>query len=82
MAASDAERIAVNAAAQVVAGKPVGENSALAQHYGGLRSALNMLTERLEVLLDYLSKVQSGELPTNQQVLHRVLNNVIGHTRD
>jgi hypothetical protein len=73
MAASDAERIAVDAAAQVVSGKPVGENSALAQHYGGLSNSLSMLTERLEVLLDYLTKVQSGTVPTNQQVLVIIL---------
>lgn len=68
MAASEAERIGVNAAAEVVAGAAVGENSALSQHYAGLHSALKMLEERLEVLRAYVARVQAGEAPKNHQV--------------
>ena len=68
MAASEAERIGVNAAAEVVVGAALGGNSALAQHYTGLHSALKMLEERLEVLRAYVVRVQAGEAPKNHQV--------------
>lgn len=64
-----AERIGVNTAASILPSGGGGENSALAQHYTGLQSALHMLAERVEHIVDYLRRMQAGEVPYNHKVM-------------
>lgn len=72
MATSDAERIAVNAAASSVPSGG-GKDSALSQHYNSLHSALMMLSERTQVILEYCQEMEAGKTPLNHEVsAHRV----------
>lgn len=72
MATSDAERIAVNAAASSVPSGG-GKDSALSQHYNSLHSALAMLSERTQVILEYCQEMEAGKTPLNHEVrAHRV----------
>lgn len=67
MATSDAERIAVNAAASSVPSGG-GNDSALTQHYTSLHSALAMLSERTQMILEYCKDMEAGNTPVNHQV--------------
>lgn len=67
MATSDAERIAVNAAASSVPSGG-GNDSALTQHYTSLHSALAMLAERTQIILEYCRDMEAGNVPVNHEV--------------
>ena len=67
MATSDAERIGVNAAANVTPSGGASE-SALSQHCSSLRSALQMLSERVQILHAFCLEIQEGKTPVDHQV--------------
>jgi hypothetical protein len=67
MATSDAERIGVNAAANVTPSGGASE-SALAQHCSSLHSALQMLSERVQIIHAFCKEMQDGNAPIDHQV--------------
>ena len=67
MATSDAERIGVNAAANVTPSGGASE-SALSQHCSSLRSALQMLSERVQIIHAFCLEMQQGKTPVDHQV--------------
>jgi Maintenance of mitochondrial structure and function len=67
MATSDAERIGVNAAANVIPSGAATE-SALSQHCSSLHSALQMLSERVQIIHAFCLEMQEGKVPVDHQV--------------
>lgn len=67
MATSDAERIGVNAAANVTPSGGTSE-SALSQHCSSLHSALQMLSERVQIIHAFCLEMQEGRVPVDHQV--------------
>ena len=67
MATSDAERIGVNAAANITPSGAATE-SALSQHCSSLHSALQMLSERVQIIHAFCLQMQNGQVPVDHQV--------------
>lgn len=68
IATADAERIAVQTVAQLLPSGAGGADSALAQHYASLISAMKMLQDRVALLLHYCGQMQAGSVPHDDKV--------------
>ncbi|XP_071455298.1 COP9 signalosome complex subunit 6 [Hetaerina americana] len=68
LATEEAERIGVDHVARMSSNE-AGESSLVAEHLQAQHSAIKMLHSRVRLVLQYVQAVQSGELPTNHEVM-------------
>lgn len=68
----EAERIAVDHVARITPSGGNGENSQLAPHLTGIHNAIQMLSVRIKILLQYLAAVQKGTAPKDHGLMRRV----------
>jgi COP9 signalosome complex subunit 6 len=70
----EAERISVDHISRAGAAAGAGGASALTTQLGGIKHAITMLHERINMLQKYLAAVQDGTLKPNRSVLREVLS--------
>ncbi|XP_063903079.1 COP9 signalosome complex subunit 6 [Zophobas morio] len=68
LATEEAERIGVDHVARM-SSTDSGESSLVAEHLTAQHSAIKMLHSRVRLVLEYMKAVQSGQLPTNHEIL-------------
>lgn len=68
LATEEAERIGVDHVARM-SSNDAGESSLVAEHLTAQHSAIKMLHSRVKLVLAYMKAVQSGQLPSNHEVL-------------
>eukprot|EP00303_Exanthemachrysis_gayraliae_P008677 CAMPEP_0206006886 /NCGR_PEP_ID=MMETSP1464-20131121/5435_1 /ASSEMBLY_ACC=CAM_ASM_001124 /TAXON_ID=119497 /ORGANISM="Exanthemachrysis gayraliae, Strain RCC1523" /LENGTH=285 /DNA_ID=CAMNT_0053380373 /DNA_START=25 /DNA_END=882 /DNA_ORIENTATION=+ len=68
----DSERISVDHVANISSTGDGPEGAALVSHLHGQRSAVKMLSDRIQVVQAYLVAVQRGDIPADQAVLRQI----------
>jgi len=68
----ESERIAVDHVAHILPSGESSSASAFSQHLNGMHTAINMLTERIEIISRYVAAVQAGTVPFDHALLRQV----------
>jgi len=68
----EAERIAVDHVARISQSGSYGDGSQLAPHMMGVHNAIQMLSMRIKILLQYLESAKKGDAPRDHGLLRRV----------
>jgi len=68
----ESERIAVDHVAHILPSGESSSASAFSQSLGGIHTALEMLTERVQIICRYLAEVQAGSVPFDHNLLRQI----------
>lgn len=68
----ESERIAVDHVAHILPSGSEASDTALTQHLGTQHTAITMLTERVDIIRQYLKAVADGEVPADHEVLRQI----------
>ena len=68
----ESERIAVDHVAHILPSGDSNSGSALTQHLGTQYAAIEMLTDRIDVVRKYLTAVNAGDVPPDHELLRQI----------
>ncbi|XP_023320520.1 COP9 signalosome complex subunit 6 [Eurytemora carolleeae] len=71
LSTEEAERIGLDHVARIVAGNEI-STSRTADQLTAQHSAINMLTGRVKLILEYMKAVERGDVPRNHEILRQV----------